>query len=61
MVAGVILILAGIMIFIYPPLLSAIVGFILISIGISLVGMARYYRRQSRNFDDPFMRFFFRM
>ena len=61
MVAGIILILAGIMIFIYPPLLSAIVGFILISIGLSVIGMARYYKRNARNFNDPFTRFFFRM
>ncbi len=59
MVLGIILIIAGILIAVYPPLLSLIVASVLIFAGIFLVYVGYYYRKISRKFGDPFMDFFF--
>lgn len=61
MILGVVFILAGIFIAVYPQLLSLIVAFILIFAGISFISMGYYYRKISRRFDDPFLNFFFRL
>ena len=61
MILGIILILAGFLIAIYPPLLSLIVASILVFAGIFFVYMGYYYKKTSRTFDDPFMNFFFRL
>ena len=60
MIFGILFILAGILIVMYPPLLSIIVAMFLISIGISLISMHFYFRKASREFDNPFMNFFIR-
>ena len=61
MVLGIILILSGILIAIYPPLLSLIVASILVFAGIFFIYLGYYYKRISRTFDDPFINFFFRL
>ena len=60
MILGVILIGSGLLIAVYPPLLSFIVASILIFSGIFFVYLGRRYRKVSRRFEDPFMDFFFR-
>jgi Flp pilus assembly protein TadB len=61
MVIGIMLILAGILIAVYPPLLSLIVASILILAGIFFIYLSYYYKKISRRFDDPFIDFFFRL
>ncbi len=61
MVLGIILILAGVVIAIYPPLLSLIVASILIFTGIIFIYLSFYYKRISKKFEDPFIDFFFRI
>jgi Flp pilus assembly protein TadB len=61
MILGLILIFAGILIAIYPPLLSLIVALILIFWGISILYISHYYKKISRKFGDPYLDFFFRI
>jgi len=61
MVLGIILIISGLLIAIYPQLLSFIVAFILIFSGLIFVYLGYYYRKASRTFDDPLINFFFRL
>ena len=58
MVAGIILILAGMLIAIYPPLLSLIIAFGTIFAGVFLIYLSYYYRKTARKFEDPFINFF---
>lgn len=60
MIVGIILILAGILIAVYPELLSLIVASILILIGIFSVSIGYHARKVSKKFGDPFVDFFFR-
>jgi len=60
MVAGVVLIIAGILLVIYPPLLSIIVAVFLIFAGVMAISIARFNRRNQRHFDNPTVEFFFR-
>ena len=60
MTAGIILILAGILLFIYPPLLSIVVAALLIFAGAMLVSIARFERGQQRQFSNPTIEFFIR-
>ncbi len=60
MIFGILFILAGILIVMYPPLLSIIVAVFLISIGLSFISMHFYFRRTSQDFDNPFFNFFIR-
>ena len=61
MIAGIILITAGILIALFPPLLSIVVACILILLGIVFLYLGYYYKRVSRKFDDPFIDFFLRL
>jgi len=61
MLLGIILIGAGILIAIYPPLLSLIVALVLIFTGISFIYLGYYYRKASKKFENPFIDFFFRL
>ncbi|MCK4852156.1 MAG: hypothetical protein KAS86_03490 [Candidatus Omnitrophica bacterium] len=61
MIAGVILIISGIMIALYPPLLSLIVAVLLIFAGAVLVSVSYGYRKKERRFDDPFLNFFMKL
>jgi len=60
MIAGITLIIAGILIAIFPPLLSLIVAVFLIFTGAMVVSIARYNRKLQRHFDNPAVEFFFR-
>lgn len=60
MVAGIILILAGILLVIYPPLLSIIVALFLILTGAMVISITRYNRRYQRHFENPAIERFFR-
>ena len=60
MLAGVLFIIAGIMIAIYPALLSIIVATILVFIGIAILAVSYQYKRMSKHFDNPYMDFFLR-
>ena len=61
MVLGIVLILAGILIAVYPPLLSLIVAFVLMFAGVFILYLGYSFKRASRHFNDPFIDFFFRM
>jgi uncharacterized membrane protein HdeD (DUF308 family) len=60
MAAGIVLIIAGVLIALYPPLLSIIVAALLIVLGIMLVSVARYNRKHRRHYDNPVIEMFFR-
>jgi hypothetical protein len=57
---GLIMIICGLMLIVFPQLLSFILAFILIFGGISLIYTAKYYRDHFGRIDDPFIDFFFR-
>jgi uncharacterized membrane protein HdeD (DUF308 family) len=59
-IAGIVLILAGILLVIYPPLLSIIVATFLILSGVMAISIARHNRRMQRHFDNPTIEIFFR-
>ena len=60
MLFGIFLIIAGILIAVYPPLLSLIVASFFILGGTFLVFLSYSYKKLSRTSDDPAMRFFIR-
>lgn len=60
MFVGMIFIVCGILIAMYPPLLSLIVAALLIMMGITFLYLGYSYRKASRKFEDPFINFFFR-
>jgi len=60
MFLGIIFILAGILIAIYPQLLSIIVASGLIIIGIGLLSISYRYKKMSKHFENPWMDFFIR-
>jgi len=61
MIVGIILVICGIMIALYPPLLSLVVAILLIFIGTILCAVSYRYKKTARSFDDPFMNFFMKM
>jgi len=60
MILGIILIVAGVLIAVYPPLLSIIVASVLILIGIGVTSISYRFKKMQKRFDDPFLDFFFR-
>ena len=60
MVAGIVLILAGILLVVYPPLLSIVVAAFLIFTGFMVISVARYNRKHRRHFQNPTIELFFR-
>ena len=60
MLAGIVLILAGVLLVVFPPLLSIIVASFLILAGVIAILVARYNRKYQRHFDNPGIEFFFR-
>ncbi|MGD2075850.1 MAG: hypothetical protein PVI91_08830 [Gammaproteobacteria bacterium] len=60
MVAGIALIIAGILLVVYPPLLSIIVAAFMIVTGVMVISVARYNRKHRRHYDNPTIEFFFR-
>ncbi|MBD3426463.1 MAG: hypothetical protein GF409_04470 [Candidatus Omnitrophica bacterium] len=61
MALGIILIICGILIALYPPLLSLVVAVLLIFSGIVVTIMAYRYKKMARQFDDPFLDFFMKI
>ena len=60
MVFGIMLIVAGLMIALYPPLLSIIVATVLIFVGSFLAIMSYRFKKMDKHFSDPFADFFIR-
>ena len=60
MFPGVILIAAGVLIAIYPPLLAIVVAAVLIGLGAMLLAVGYYHRKLQRHFDNPAVEVFFR-
>ena len=60
MFLGIMFIIAGFLIAVYPPLLSLIVAGLLFFIGIVLVSISYHYKKMSKHMDNPFMDFFIR-
>jgi uncharacterized membrane protein HdeD (DUF308 family) len=60
MLLGIIFIVAGILIAIYPPLLSLIVAALLIFLGISLVSISYHYKKACKRLENPYLDFFIR-
>jgi cytochrome c biogenesis protein CcdA len=60
MLIGIFFIAAGVLIWIYPKILAVIVSSILIFMGTTIVLMSLRFRRASREWQNPFMKFFFR-
>lgn len=60
MAFGILLVIAGILIAIYPPLLSIIVASVLILFGVTITMVAYRVKKMQKRFDDPFVDFFFR-
>lgn len=61
MISGIILILCGILIAIYPPLLSLVVAALLVSAGTMIFMVGYRYKKTAQKFDDPFLDFFMKM
>ena len=53
MLTGIVVLLAGILIALYPPLLSIIIASILIALGLLPVVSAWYHRELQRRADNP--------
>jgi len=60
MLAGIILVLAGILLIVYPPLLSVVVAMFLILAGAMSITVGYYHRKQRRHFKNPAVDFYFR-
>lgn len=60
MIGGIVLITAGILIALYPPLLSIIVAAFLIFTGVMTLAIAYYQRKLERHFENPVIELFFR-
>jgi len=60
MLIGVILVIAGILIAVYPVLLSLIVAFVLIFLGIIAFFVGYNFKKMEKRFDNPFIDFFVR-
>jgi len=58
MVLGIMLVLSGVMIIAYPPLLNFVVAAFLIASGMLLLGMSYRYKKMTRKTEDPFRDFF---
>jgi cytochrome c biogenesis protein CcdA len=60
MTAGIIFIIAGVLLVLYPPLLSIIVATLLIFTGVSIIAIVRSERKLQRDYRNPAVEFFFR-
>jgi len=58
MTIGIIFIIVGVLIAMYPALLSIIVAAFLIMIGITLASISYHYKKNQRETDNPFVDFF---
>lgn len=60
MIMGIFLIIAGVLIAVFPALLSFIVAVFFIFWGAIFVYLSFHYRKVTHKFEDPFIDFFFR-
>jgi len=60
MLAGIVLILAGVLIAVYPPFLAWVVAAILIAMGALVLSSAYYHRKNARHADNPVVEMIFR-
>jgi len=60
MIAGIVLIVAGLLIAVYPPLLAWIVALVLVAVGVLVLSSAYYYRKYARHADNPVIELIFR-
>ena len=60
MLAGIVLILAVVLLIVFPPLLSVIVASFLIFAGVMAISVTRCNRKYQRHFDNPAIEFFCR-
>lgn len=60
MAGGIILIVAGVLIALYPPLLSIIVATLLILAGVGTVSIAHYNKKLRKHHENPAVELFFR-
>ncbi len=60
MIAGIVFIVAGLLIALYPPLLSIIVAALLILAGIGLISFAHFQRKLDLHYRNPVVETFFR-
>ncbi|MDH3691437.1 MAG: hypothetical protein OEU36_18510 [Gammaproteobacteria bacterium] len=60
MIIGLILVTGGLLIAIFPPLLSLIVACFLMLLGLIMIFSAYYHRKLERRFDNPVAEFIFR-
>lgn len=60
MLAGIVLIISGLLIAVYPPLLAWVVAIILIAVGVLVLTSAYYHRKQAHHADNPVIELIFR-
>ncbi|RKY36602.1 MAG: hypothetical protein DRP73_03085 [Candidatus Omnitrophota bacterium] len=60
MLLGIVLIMSGILIAVYPQLLSLIVSFLLIFIGTVMLLLRYQLKKMTREWENPFVDFFIR-
>lgn len=60
MIAGMVLIVAGILLVVYPPLLSLIVAIVLMLAGVTVISIAYQERKLERHYRNPVIEFFIR-
>ncbi|MFO8053377.1 MAG: hypothetical protein R6U54_05435 [Candidatus Omnitrophota bacterium] len=61
MFLGIIFLLAGLLIAVYPPLLSLIVAAVLIILGVFSLYAGYQLKKMNRKSGDPFIDFFFKL
>ena len=61
MILGIILIISGVLIALYPPLLAIIVAALLVAAGMILTVVSYRYKKMARRFEDPFLDFFMKL
>ncbi len=61
MIAGIILIISGLLIAIYPPLLSLVIAFLLITSGLMTLLIAYQNKKLAERYQNPILRVFFRI
>lgn len=60
MIAGILLIVFGVLIAVFPDLLAWIVAFMFMFMGVMVLAAGWYNRRLARHYDNPFFEIFFR-
>ncbi|MDD4956248.1 MAG: hypothetical protein PHH49_01060 [Candidatus Omnitrophica bacterium] len=61
MALGILILVSGVLIALYPPLLSLIVALLLIFAGVTITLMSYRYKKMSKRSEDPFFDFFMKL